>query len=133
MSVLTLFKNCVLPPIKKFPDSLNFFTPGCLLLFVPKIFKHILSLLQENNEVRASVFEPNKPCEQLDNFKKSGGILDYRPRFKNGRIHQIKNKFKLIKAAGGIVENKENRYSCTISKLVSGKLSTKTTKIYGII
>lgn len=53
-----------------------------------------LSLLEDGHKVRASVFEPNKFCKQHSVFKDSGGVLDYRPRFKNGRIHQLKNRFK---------------------------------------
>lgn len=52
-----------------------------------------LVLLKNGVQVRASVFKPGKFCKQHENFKGHGGILDYRRKFRNGRLHQLRNKF----------------------------------------
>lgn len=52
-----------------------------------------LKCLEEGHQVMASIFEVNGKCEQLDNFMKNGGLIDYRRRFKNGRIHVLKHKY----------------------------------------
>ncbi len=52
-----------------------------------------LKCLEEGHQVMASIFEVNSKCKQLDNFKNKGGLIVYRKRFKNGRIHVLKHKY----------------------------------------
>lgn len=52
-----------------------------------------LKALANAHQVKASIFEVYSPCSQLDNFKKEGGDVLFRKRFRNGRIHMIKHKY----------------------------------------
>ena len=52
-----------------------------------------LKCLQQGHQVFASLFQVNSYCEQLNNFKEKGGILNFRKRFSNGRRHVLKHKY----------------------------------------
>jgi glycosyltransferase involved in cell wall biosynthesis len=56
-------------------------------------YQTALKCLRDGDQVLASVFEVNGPCKQHDHFIQEGGIIEYRSRYKNGRIHIIKHKF----------------------------------------
>jgi L-malate glycosyltransferase len=56
-------------------------------------YQTMLQCIGQGHEVYASVFEVNTSCEQHENLRRRGGVLEYRKRFKNGRIHVLKHKY----------------------------------------
>jgi L-malate glycosyltransferase len=52
-----------------------------------------LECLKQGHAVRASVFEVYKPCDQHQHLIKLGGVIDYRKRFTNGRLHVLTHKY----------------------------------------
>jgi glycosyltransferase involved in cell wall biosynthesis len=52
-----------------------------------------LNCLAKGHDVKASLFEINEACQQLDDFRRKGGQILFRKRFKNGRIHVLKHSY----------------------------------------